>query len=668
MKNLIILLIAIALSQSVCAQLPTSGLVAWYPFCDNTSDYSGNGYNLTNGGAILTTDRFGYANCAYHYNGINNSMQLSGLLPLPAANFTFSCWMVADNIQDGVVVYNGNSNTDGVGVVYDAGSATPGYNVTMLDGGICFCMSVFATLHQWHHVVLRRNAGMFNLFIDTVLVSTSPSPFNTPTGIFAVGMDYTNGTNPYSGTIDDISVYNRAIADSEIKKLYHFNPDVNAFSLGNDTSFCSGSLILNSSPEPSGAIYLWSNGGSGTSISVSSAGAYWLTVDIPYGCVANDTINVNTGAASVNLGPDTTICFGSSLLLSSSSTPAGSVYLWNTGATSSSIDATTSGLYWLNVSSAGCSGTDSILVSFVSVPVVMLGNDTVVCSGISLTLQSSYSYTGVSYQWNTGEITPSITVSVTGTYWLDVTQNSCQGSDTTTVVFKPSPSLTVSNDTTICVGDSVILSALSTNGTGLIWSTGSTYPTIAVSSPGTYTVTVGSENGCDVSASVTVHGITKPLIYLGPDTALCIGDVLLLPETGGADSFLWSDGTLAPTWSVNSAGTYWATASNICGSATDTINIDYIACDLWFPTAFTPNDDGKNDVIRPIGTLGKFKDYSLSIYNRWGQRVFYSQDIYEGWNGVFNGTQQSLGTYFYMLSYSLAGKKKMLKGDFELIR
>ncbi len=668
MKNLIAFLVSILLPFSVWAQLPTSGLVAWYPFCGNTSDYSGNGYNLTNGGATLATDRFGNANCAYHYNGINNSMQLSGLLPLPVANFTFSCWMVADNIQDGVVVYNGNSNTDGVGVVYDAGSATPGYNVTMLDGGICFCMSVFATLHQWHHVVLMRNAGMFSLYIDTVLVSTSPTTFSTPTGIFTVGMDYTNGTNPYSGTIDDISVYNRAITDSEIKRLYYFDPDVNSFSLGNDTSFCSGALTLNSSPEPPGIVYLWSNGGSGTSISVSSAGSYWLTVNIPYGCAASDTININTGTAAVNLGPDTTICSGSSLTLSSSSTPTGSAYLWNTGVTSPSIEVTTSGLYWLNVSSTGCAATDSILVSFVSAPVVALGNDTLVCSGISLILQSSYSYIGVSYEWNTGQTTPAISVSVSGTYWLDVTQNTCQGSDTIKVVFKSSPSLTVSDDTTICAGDSVVLSALSTNGTGLMWSTGSMNPSITVYMPGTYTVNVGSENGCNTSASVIVGEIAKPVIYLGADTTLCIGEVLFLPETGGMDSFLWSNGSYGTTLTVANAGTYWATASNICGSATDTINIDYIACDLWLPTAFTPNGDGKNDIIRPIGTLGRFKDYSLSIYNRWGQRVFYSQDIYDGWNGTFNGIKQDLGTYFYMLSYTLERNKKVLKGDFQLIR
>jgi gliding motility-associated-like protein len=58
----------------------------------------------------------------------------------------------------------------------------------------------------------------------------------------------------------------------------------------------------------------------------------------------------------------------------------------------------------------------------------------------------------------------------------------------------------------------------------------------------------------------------------------------------------------------------------------------------------------------------------LSIYNRWGQRVFYTEDIYDGWNGKFNGINQDVGTYYYMMFYSLEGKRHMMKGDLELIR
>jgi gliding motility-associated-like protein len=63
-----------------------------------------------------------------------------------------------------------------------------------------------------------------------------------------------------------------------------------------------------------------------------------------------------------------------------------------------------------------------------------------------------------------------------------------------------------------------------------------------------------------------------------------------------------------------------------------------------------------------------YRNFSLIIFNRFGQRVFFTEDIYQGWDGTFNGSKQDLGTYFYMINYSLNGKKSMMKGDFQLIR
>ena len=63
-----------------------------------------------------------------------------------------------------------------------------------------------------------------------------------------------------------------------------------------------------------------------------------------------------------------------------------------------------------------------------------------------------------------------------------------------------------------------------------------------------------------------------------------------------------------------------------------------------------------------------FRNYKLSIYNRWGQRIFYTEDIYAGWDGKFNGVDQNIGTYFYMITYTLEGKSGMLKGDLTLVK
>ncbi len=88
-----------------------------------------------------------------------------------------------------------------------------------------------------------------------------------------------------------------------------------------------------------------------------------------------------------------------------------------------------------------------------------------------------------------------------------------------------------------------------------------------------------------------------------------------------------------------------------------------------FPSGFTPNGDGWNDVFRIIGLPGyNFEGYSLSIYNRFGQRVFFTEDQAAGWNGVYNQVSQEVGVYFYMATYNFNGERKIVKGNVTLVR
>jgi gliding motility-associated-like protein len=88
-----------------------------------------------------------------------------------------------------------------------------------------------------------------------------------------------------------------------------------------------------------------------------------------------------------------------------------------------------------------------------------------------------------------------------------------------------------------------------------------------------------------------------------------------------------------------------------------------------FPNAFTPTNQGNNNVFRIIGKnptgLG---GYSLSIFNRWGQRIFFTKDPLSGWDGTYNNIQQDIGTYFYMSAFTVNGEYRILKGDVTLLR
>jgi len=301
-------------------------------------------------------------------------------------------------------------------------------------------------------------------------------------------------------------------------------------------------------------------------------------------------------------------------------------------------------------------------------PVVNLGNDTILCSGDTLTLQSSVTYIDPTYLWNTGSTTPAIIVTKTGQYWLTVTTNDSSASDTINVTFKPKPVIFISSkDTIICIGDSARItgSAPEQPFVTYLWNTGSTDSSIYVSDSGTYILTV-TESGCIATDSIHVSEGIKPYVNLGPDTLLCNGTEIQL--SANPDTALWSTGVTAQSISVIQAGIYWASVSTLCGIARDTINVSYQPCNIWLPSAFTPNDDGRNDIIRPVGTLGLYTDFALSIYNRWGNLVYYSKDIYSGWDGTFNGIKQDGGTFYYMMSYTFQGKKGMMKGDITLIR
>jgi gliding motility-associated-like protein len=385
-------------------------------------------------------------------------------------------------------------------------------------------------------------------------------------------------------------------------------------------------------------------------------------------CTATDSIFIDVGISdSISNHFDTTVCrYVNNLNLT---VPSGyASYTWNTGGTTSSINISNSGLYWV-YASGGCGVLwDTFNVQFILPDTLYTHEDTSVCTSVGMmTVEAPAGYD--SYLWNTGCSVSSININTGGNYWVyAVNAGGCNVLiDTVHAIFKPLPPVDLGKDTSICRNDHIILRSVQSNGVSYLWSNGFTDSSIMISGGGTYSLTV-TQNGCSTTAAIKIGIINHPQLNLGPDTILCSGELLHLPVSANAGVFSWSDGSSGEGFTASVTGMYWATLSNECGIAVDTIHVTYDFCDLWFPSAFTPNGDGLNDIIRVVGSLRDYKDFSLSVFNRWGQRVFYTADIYAGWDGRFNGINQELGTYFYMIFYNLHGKKGMLRGDFELIR
>jgi len=412
--------------------------------------------------------------------------------------------------------------------------------------------------------------------------------------------------------------------------------------------------------------YIWSNTDTTSSIHVTGSGTYWVTTTTGSCHYVSDTTHVSYSTSlAVDLGNDTAFCVGNSIILSPVE-PTGTTLFWSNGTSGPSITIDSSGTYWVRAIDGGCTGADTMHVVVNPDPKVDLGPDQTVCAGTQVTLQSSDSYVSPTYTWNTGSNAASIDPGgASGTYWLSVMVAGCTGSDTVVVTYTPLPLVNLGDDVTICPGNSLTLGVPEPAGAHYSWSTGSTDSSIKVTDSGSYTLTV-TVDGCSASSTVTVTSGTITPVFLGPDTSLCLGETVVFSVN--APDARWSNGTHGPSLKIDFPGTYWVIVPESCGDVSDTVKVDYHICDIGFPSAFTPNGDGLNDKIGVEGTLKYYQDFSLGIYNRWGERVYYSEDIFGGWDGIYKGTKQDMGTYFYMIYYSIEGKKHMLKGDFQLVR
>jgi len=264
---------------------------------------------------------------------------------------------------------------------------------------------------------------------------------------------------------------------------------------------------------------------------------------------------------TVNLGNDTLAC--DPFFLSAGN--FGSTYQWSTGATTQQIFVSQTGTYKVRVTTpAGCFNDDSIFVELPPSPFVDFGPDRTVCGSLRLDATNELS----SYLWSTGATTPAILPTTSGTYWVRVT-NVCNvvATDTIQLNVQPGAIYNLGNDTTLCVGEPLILDVSQPASAGSFfynWSTGSTTPTIVVTTPGTYTVAVTLAGGCTVRDTLVVAYTNYPNASLGADTTICKPFTLSAPINIGA-TYRWNTGATTRSILVSQAGTYTVTVTNAAG-------------------------------------------------------------------------------------------------------
>ena len=206
-------------------------------------------------------------------------------------------------------------------------------------------------------------------------------------------------------------------------------------------------------------------------------------------------------------------------------------------------------------------------------PPVNLGPDAVLCSGASTTLNAGV-YQGATYSWSTGATTPTISVNTGGQYRVTVSvPGGCVSRDTIVITTGTLPTLTVSNDTTVCLGASVTFNAATTGGQ-LYWSTGATTPSITVNQAGAYVVTSTSPQNCIVRDTVNLTYSNNAIVILGPDIYECPNVPVTLNAGNPGSTYLWNNGATTQTVAVLNAGQYDVLVKTQIGcEGRDTINV-----------------------------------------------------------------------------------------------
>ena len=323
--------------------------------------------------------------------------------------------------------------------------------------------------------------------------------------------------------------------------------------LGPDTSFCDGGSVVLDPGVPAATGWLWNTGAVTPTLTVSTSGTYWVEVDVS-GCTFSDTIVVVVWPNPTPfLGNDTSLCDGQPLLLDA--TTPGATYLWQDNTTGATLSPTLTGTYGVTVTDAnGCTGTDSIDITFIPIPVVNLGPDITLCDGATYLLDATAP--GATYLWQDNTTAATYTVTGAGNYQVWVTINGCTGTDDVDFFYNPNPTPNLGPDLDICLGTNAVLDA-TTPGATYLWNDGTTGPTLTTGVTGTYWVEVNLA-GCLGFDTVNVTTYASPTVNLGPDQFLCEGDLVLLDAThpDPTVTYLWQDNTTAPTLQADSTGLY----------------------------------------------------------------------------------------------------------------
>lgn len=410
--------------------------------------------------------------------------------------------------------------------------------------------------------------------------------------------------------------------------------------------------------------------------------------------IKRDSVIIHVENPIVKTNNDTAACSGLQVQLN---TTGASVYTWSppTGLSDPSIanpiatpSATTEYIV-TGTTVNGCTEKDTVNIIVYPKPVITKSKDTTICRNTTVQL---FAGGGINYNWSPPATLddPNIPDPVAApvnniTYYILVTDaNTCNNTDSVKVSIHPDPLFTISPPSKTCENIPVQLAA----GGGNIysWQPAASLddPSIPnpVAHPSTttiYTVQI-TETACNNSTSLSTTLTVSPLPAVKATKSNdidCSNDHSQL-NASGASNYSWT-----PALSLNNSGisnpvAMPAITTQYIVKGTDAqgcVNYDSVTVEItgdnasgyYMPNAFTPDNDGLNDCYG-IRYWGIITDLEFSIYNRWGERIFFTKDPRACWDGKYKGVAQDIGVYVYMIKAKTLCGTTFKKGLFTLIR
>lgn len=451
-------------------------------------------------------------------------------------------------------------------------------------------------------------------------------------------------------------------------------------------------------PGGGGPIYtfMWNNGQTTTTATGLSQGNYTVTVSDANGCTNTQTVTITQPAALTAVATATAVsCFGGSDGTASVTVGGGTAaytYFWfPSGGSASSAFGLSAQPYAILITDAnGCSITASVTITQPNALTSSLSSVNAGCGMTNGTANSSTSggTSPYTYLWSNGQITGNATGLPQGNYTLTITDaNGCTATDTINVNQDPPPVASISGNNNLCMGESTLLTASGGSSYSWVPSTGLSNPNISnptanPTSTTNYIVVVASGN-CTAIASVNVIVNPLPTANAGTDASIVLGSGTQLNSTGGT-SYNWSPSSglsctncQNPTANPQTTTDYImiVTDANGCTDVdTVTVFVDATCQALYLPNAFSPNGDNENDALRIyINNLACITDFKITIWDRWGEKVFESADKDFRWDGSYTrgllkGEEGSAVFVYRMKAEMVSGTVINKKGNVSLIR